>query len=326
MSHRQIRTKIAPILLARWPRCLRRRLTFLRKRIDRFSPLCLTTQGGGVAASVAVADLNNDGNPDIVIANGCLGCGPGSVGVLLGLGDGTFQPVKSYSLPDLPAVSVAVGDLNGDQKPDLVVATGCVSSSDCNTGGVAVLLGVGDGTFQPAVVYGSGGQSDRAVAIADLNRDGHLDVVVTNCTDGGSCFSNTGTVGILLGNGDGTLQTAVSYNSGGSYTWSLAIADLNRDTIPDVVVLNRSGTSSPAVLGILLGRGDGILLPATTEATDSSSGGAVAIADLNGDGIPDWPSLMEKWRSCSALATARFFRPRIRFRWFIPQCSGCRRR
>src|SRR5260370_14976639 len=114
------------------------------------------TSGGNNATSVAVADLNGDGKPDLLIANLCdtsSTCANGSVSVLLSNGDGTFQPAVSYASGGYSAYSVAVGDLNGDGKPDLVVANACGSSSNCTNGVIGVLFGNADGTFQPAVSY-----------------------------------------------------------------------------------------------------------------------------------------------------------------------------
>src|SRR5208282_1700274 len=111
------------------------------------------------------------------------------------------------------ADSVAVADVNGDGKPDLLVANQCASSSNCNNGSVGVLLGNGDGTFQAAVTYGSGGYYAESVAVADVNGDGKPDLVVANdCCAGGN--GDDGSVSVLLGNGDGTFQTAVTYGSG----------------------------------------------------------------------------------------------------------------
>ena len=77
--------------------------------------------------------------------------------------------------------SVAVADVNGDGKPDLVVANVCASSADdCANGTVGVLLGNGDGTFQTAVTYGSGGYEANSVAVADVNGDGKPDLLVAN--------------------------------------------------------------------------------------------------------------------------------------------------
>jgi FG-GAP-like repeat len=85
-----------------------------------FLPVVLYDSGGRYALSVAVADLNADGKPDIVVAN----WGSGTVGVLLGNGDATFQAAASYASGGSQANSVAIADVNGDGKPDLLIATG----------------------------------------------------------------------------------------------------------------------------------------------------------------------------------------------------------
>jgi hypothetical protein len=103
-----------------------------------------------------------------------------------------------------------------------------------------VLLGNGDGTFQTAVPYLSGGFGAASVAVADVDGDGKLDLVVANCSaTTGSCTGGGGTVGVLLGNGDGTFQTpAVTYPSGGATPFGVAVADLNGDSKPDIVTAN----------------------------------------------------------------------------------------
>src|SRR5947208_956932 len=85
-----------------------------------FLPAVVYDSGGGYALSVAVADVNADEKPDIVVAN----WGSGTVGVLLGNGDGTFQPAVSYGSGGYQGNSIAIADINGDGKPDLLVATG----------------------------------------------------------------------------------------------------------------------------------------------------------------------------------------------------------
>ena len=177
-----------------------------------FAPAVAYNSGGIDADSIAVADVNGDGKPDLVVVDACAvygSCTP-LVGVLLGNGDGTFQPVVTYSSNDGAAgeaFSVAVADVNGDGKPDLIVA---------NSDVLGVLLGNGDGTFQPAVTYGSGGA--HSVAATDVNGDGKPDlVVVIPCSNGSTC--GDGLVGVLLGNGDGTFQTAATYGSGGNQTF-----------------------------------------------------------------------------------------------------------
>jgi hypothetical protein len=104
--------------------------------------------GGIFPQSLAVADLNRDGKLDVVVANG----DSNTVGVLLGNGDGTLRPAITYDSGGFSPRSVAVADVNGDGKPDLVVAncgSGCGGGTEVAV--VSVLLGNGDGTFQPAV-------------------------------------------------------------------------------------------------------------------------------------------------------------------------------
>jgi Bacterial Ig-like domain (group 3)/FG-GAP-like repeat len=249
--------------------------------------------GGQQTISVAVADLNGDGKPDLVVVNSV----SLTVGVLRGNGDGTFQPVVTYSAGGSPW-SVAVADVNGDGNPDILVgdASSCYG---CSAGGlVGVLLGNGDGTFQPVVTYSSGGYSfetsPTAIAAADLNGDGQLDVVMTNaCFDKCSSADTKGGVGVLLGNGDGTFQPAVIYRSGGygPSIGALAIADVNRDGKPDLIVANSNsvstGSSGLGTIGVLLGNGDGTFQPAVVYASGAYSAASVVVADVNGDGEPD---------------------------------------
>lgn len=110
--------------------------------------------------------------------------------------------------------------------------------------------------FAPPVLYDATGYQTFSLAVADLNGDGKLDLVVAslstcdlNCTSG-----SVGIVAVLLGNGDGTFRTAVTYASGGLGAYSVAVADVNGDGKPDIVVANESsidGESAGAV-GILL--------------------------------------------------------------------------
>jgi hypothetical protein len=101
---------------------------------------------------------------------------------------------------------------------------------------VGVLLGNGDGTFQTAVAYPAGAQA-QSVAVTDVNGDGKPDIVVSGLDPSCDGFCD-GLVNVLLGNGDGTFQTAVSYSSGGDRPASVAVADVNGDGKPDVVVAN----------------------------------------------------------------------------------------
>ncbi len=248
-------------------RVTRSRLGFPQASGLNFANAVAYNSGGYDPWSVAVADLNGDGKPDIVVANSS----GGGVGILLGNGDGTFQTVVTYDSGGSFPTSVAVADLNGDGKPDIVVS----NSGDNNVG---VLLGNGDGTFQTAVTYDSGGSYAWSVAVADVNGDGKPDIVVFN-------FASNN-VGVLLGKGDGTFQTVVTYGSGGYGNYGsgqlVAVADVNGDGKPDIVVANNSGT-----VGVLLGNGDGTFQTAVAFGSGGGGPAAVAVADVNGDGKPD---------------------------------------
>jgi hypothetical protein len=275
--------------------------------------------GGTNAYAVAIADVNGDGKPDLLVTNcgfysggGTSTCSfggvatGGTVGVLLGNGDGTFQTAVVYSSGGFGAGSIAVADVNGDGKPDLVVAnSNCVSSSCSNpVGTVGVLLGNGDGTFQPAVAYSTGEYYAESVAIADVNADGIPDLLVTNCSSSASsCPPSTSesSIAVLIGNGDGTFKAAVNYNSGGQGAYSVAVADVNGDGKPDLLVANYNcydvgndgcgfsggGFGLDGAVGVLLGNGDGTFQSAQTYDSGAVGARSIAVADLNGDGKPD---------------------------------------
>jgi hypothetical protein len=263
--------------------------------------------GGSDAGSVAVADLNGDGKLDIVVANACADASSpcdttGSVGVLLGNGDGTFKAAVPYGSGGFSAccgpTSVAVADVNGDGKPDIVVTSACATNMvDCG-GSVSVLFGNGNGTFQTAVTYSSGGVYAGFVAIADLNGDGKPDILVVNECDGdenSACDDGktTSDVGVLLNNGDGTFQTAVTYETDGAHAGSLAIADVNGDGSPDIIIavgcVPFGALCDGADVGVLLGNGNGTFQPfvAYQGGDGFSFAESVAVADLNGDGKID---------------------------------------
>jgi hypothetical protein len=248
--------------------------------------------GGNRPSSLAAADLNGDGRPDLLIANACdssSNCTNGLVSVLLSNGDGTFQQAVSYASGGVSASSVAVGDVNGDGKPDLLVANACNSGSNCTNGVIGVLLGNGDGTFQTAVSYGSGGASANSTAVADVNGDGKPDVIVSNFYMGNGNYSKS-TVGVLLGNGDGTFRAAVSYDPGGAYAVSVAVGDVNGDGKPDLVVASQCVSSTNCTngtIGVLLGNGNGTFQSPVTYASGGTNASSVAVGDFNGDGKPD---------------------------------------
>ncbi len=279
--------------------------------------------------SVAVADVNGDGKPDIIVANFCTSSqyctsGLGSVGVLLGNGDGTFQAPVSYASGGDQAVSVAVADVNGDGKPDIIVANNCISGNgdECTdaTGAVGVLLGNGDGAFRAAVTFGSGSDLAVSIAVADVNGDGKPDLLVANyCASlsSGSCSNQNGSVGVLLGNGDGTFQTAVTYSSGFD-TVSVAVADVNGDGALDLLTAGACSTEELCV-SVLLGNGDGTFRTAVPYGSDNDIVRSVAVADVNGDGAPDLLNVghvQHHRQLCDRIAGQR--------QWNLPD-SGCLR-
>jgi hypothetical protein len=231
----------------------------------------------------AIADVNGDGHPDLVVSGLCLqtgGCNgsAGGVSVLMGKGDGTFQSPVTYGLPK-GAGSVVIVDINGDGHPDLVVATGC-NGSNCGTATVSVLLGNGDGTFRAPVSSSTGEGYVGSLAVGDLNGDGLLDVAVVSSE----------VVSVMQGNGDGTFQAPTIYPTGGAGATWVAMADLNGDGHLDLVLANgcESGTSCQyGSAGVLLGNGDGTFKAPVSYLSGGAEAQSVAVQDVNGDSKPD---------------------------------------
>jgi hypothetical protein len=293
-----------------------------------FGPSVVYSTGGSISFAVAVGDMNNDGVPDLVITNYCDPTfSNGAVGVLIGNGDGTFQPAVTYNAGGLDTRAVVIGDVNRDGWNDIVVTSGCqvetcvdgsirlllnkgngtfslgtvpVSPSlggplaigDMNGDGtldlvadVGVLLGNGDGSFQQPAGHVPGGTI--SIAIADLNRDGIMDLVVADQVS----------VGVKVGKGDGTFQTIVSYDAGVRPFW-VAVADFNGDGNLDIAVANEcsSGVINkvhcpdskiPGAVGVFPGKGDGTFNPDLIYPSGADLATSVAVADVNGDTKPD---------------------------------------
>jgi hypothetical protein len=214
---------------------------------------------------IAVGDLNGDGVPDLA------GAGWEVVSVMINRGDGSFGRGVEYEAKG--ASDLALGDLNGDDKLDVVVVNEPVNT-------MWVFLNNGDGTLKKRIAYRTG-LEPRAVAIGDLNADDKADVVTTSLADRVSVFSNRG---------DRTLSKRVEYRTG-SGPRSVAIGDLNGDRKPDLVTANTTTVSygpRPDSVSVFLNRGDGSFRARRDyRAKGDSSFGPMAIGDLNGDGKLD---------------------------------------
>jgi hypothetical protein len=236
---------------------------------------------------VATADFNGDGSLDLVVTSfNFADQNGGTLSVLLGNGDGTFQPEVDYAAGNHPTTVIA-GDFNGDGKPDL-------AATDNGTAAILVLLNNGDGTFQPAQTYAVG-TGPYSLASADFNGDGRTDLVVTNycnvalvpipsaffCGDSPE-YGNT--VSVLLGNGDGTFQTqSTAFVFPAPY--QVVTADFNQDGKADLVVTNGDNTY---MLTVLLGNGDGTFqTPITYNVAGRLPQGFLVVGDFNGDGKLD---------------------------------------
>lgn len=229
---------------------------------------------GPFPSAVAVADFNGDGFLDLVVTNTNDYNFLGSVSILLGNGDGTFQAAMTCNNSKGSPFFVAVADLNNDGILDLAVAD--------HAQDLAVYIGNGDGTFQAPVKYVAG-PNPQSVAVGDFNGDGIPDLAVASAPEHNPQRSTLSgnDVGIFIGNGDGTFQAGVSY-AAGTGAAVVAVGDFNRDGILDLAVTDRmAGTVS-----VLLGNGDGTFQGATSLTADHSPVG-LAVGDVNGDGKLD---------------------------------------
>ena len=231
---------------------------------------------GMQSTSFTAADLNGDGKVDLAMA-GYYFIGRESYGVATsaGNGDGTFQPIWFYPIDDTPLSStLVVGDFNGDGIPDIATP---------GSMGVWLLTGKGDGAFNPAVLAASlpaVGGATYQIAAADFNGDRKLDLVVSlsNGVSEGDGFV------VLLGNGNGTFQTPLSYSRPG-IVYALAVGSLTKDGPPGIVLATSYSTDVELYFGDGTGGFSG---PSTVNLSgEFSTIFSLAIGDLNGDGISD---------------------------------------
>ncbi len=285
---------------------------------------------GKEPGAIAVADVNHDGKPDIIVAN----VDDGTVSVLLGDGKGHFRPAPGSPFPcNANPNDIAVADMNGDGNPDLVIA-------NHQTPYITVLLGDGKGGFKPsahspfatksyphphgvavgdftgdgkpAVVTDSWGNNqilliptdgkgnlilpgeffpadlhtDSGVRAADFNRDGHLDIVTVN--------QSAGVVGLLLGDGKGGFRKAPgSPLPAGDTPWMFTVGDVNGDGNPDVAVIPyERDMHDRRNLGVTVLLGDGKGGLTTMRGSPFSLAGCkgpdgVAVGDIRGNGSRD---------------------------------------
>lgn len=223
----------------------------------------LSNRDSSQPKSVAVGDLNNDGQTDIVIAN----TGTDSVGIFLGHGNNSFSNQVMYStgLDSTPCM-VVIGDYNNDGNMDIAVA-------NFGANNIAIMLGNGNGSFKSQIIISTIQSRPLYLAVGDFNHDTKLDIAVANF--------GTNSIGIILGLGDGKftrpLLLSTDYDS---FPHSVAVGDLNNDNNLDIACTNY-GTGS---IGIFLGFGNGTFANQMKYTIGLNFlPRSIVIADLNND-------------------------------------------
>ncbi len=207
-------------------------------------------------------DFNRDGNVDIVVSNGS----ESSLSILLGNGDGTFQPQQEVTVGSSNR-GVAVLDVDGDGDIDIV-------NANSGSGDISLLINDGSGVFGPATFFDGGVLGEWPLSSADFDNDGILDFAV-----GGI---NSQSIAVHLGNGDGTFTLAGTVGGIGN-TWMFAVGDVDLDGNVDVASANSSSNEG----SISFGDGNGGFTSTDYYSVDSFPI-ASDLGDLDGDGDLDW--------------------------------------
>lgn len=222
---------------------------------------------GNTPAAVLAADFRKIGKTDLAVVNQSDGSGgPGSVSILLGNGNGTFETHIDYLVGNYP-VGIVAADFNNDGKLDLAVVNDYDST-------ISLLFGNGDGTFKPQTLLPVGTEPN-SLGSGDFNNDGKADLITSNAS---------GTVSVLLGTGDGSFTRIDSPNGLLAPDFSsLVVGDFNGDHKLDVVI-----SSISQQLLLLIGNGDGSFqAPVPIPGSVPDSVHYLLCADFNHDGIED---------------------------------------
>lgn len=253
------------------------------------------------AESLVGADFNGDGRPDVASV-GTATDGRAKLAVQLGDGSGDLAAPRHVDLDADSATGIASGDADADGTQDLIVV-----HQKGGENAVSVLLGDGEGGFSDPHRYQIAleSQAPHAVAVADLNGDGHLDIATANipyaCRPGDPDCSppELGSISILAGDGRGGFGGQIQIEGVAREPYSIAAADVTGDGNPDLIVPH-FGFDDPG-LRLLAGDGAGGFGAPVHLATDAGPV-AVTAVDVTGDKRLDLVSLNHTAQSVSLLA------------------------